>query len=53
VFVVAIIVQMGHNQREMLKDYWSTLEQYFTTFYDLLWKMRAVFEKFNYSYAKY
>jgi hypothetical protein len=25
---LAIILQMGHNQRDMLKDYWSTLGQY-------------------------
>ena len=30
---LAIIVQMGHNQRGMLKDYWWTLEEYFTAFY--------------------
>jgi hypothetical protein len=29
---LAIIVQMGHDLRDMLKDYWSTLEQYFTAF---------------------
>jgi hypothetical protein len=31
---LAIYVQVGHNQRDMLKDYWSTLEQYFTAFYE-------------------
>jgi len=30
---LAIIVQMGHNQRGMLKDYWWTHEEYFTAFY--------------------
>ena len=25
---LAIIMQMGHDHRDMLKDYWSTLEQY-------------------------
>jgi hypothetical protein len=28
-----IVLQMGHNQRDRLKDYWSTLEQYFMAFY--------------------
>ena len=31
--LLAIIVQMGHDLREMLKDQWSTLEQYFTATY--------------------
>jgi hypothetical protein len=31
--VSSIIVQMGHHQRDKLKDYWSTLEQFFTAFY--------------------
>ena len=31
--VVAIIVQMRHDQRDMLKDYWSTLDQYFVVLY--------------------
>jgi hypothetical protein len=30
---LAIIVQMGYDQRDMLQDYWSTLEQYFMAFY--------------------
>ena len=30
---LAIIVQMGHNQRDMLQDYWLTLEQYFMALY--------------------
>jgi hypothetical protein len=30
---LAIIVQVGHDQREMLKGYWSTTEQYFLAFY--------------------
>ena len=30
---LAIIVWIGHNQRGTLKDYWSTLELYFTAFY--------------------
>ena len=29
----AIIIQMGHDQRDCLKDYWSREEQYFTPFY--------------------
>jgi len=29
----AIIIQMGHDQRDYLKDYWSREEQYFTPFY--------------------
>jgi len=28
----AIIIQMGHDQRDCLKDYWSR-EEYFTPFY--------------------
>lgn len=28
-----IIVQMGHDQGDTLKDYWSTLEQLYTAFY--------------------
>jgi hypothetical protein len=31
---VSIALQMGHNQRDRLKDYWSTLEQFFTAFYE-------------------
>jgi hypothetical protein len=30
---LAIVVQMGHDQRDVLKDYWSTLERYFVAFY--------------------
>jgi hypothetical protein len=30
---LVIIVQMGLDQRDTLKDYWLTLEQYFTAFY--------------------
>ena len=29
----AIIIQMGHDQRDCLKDYWSREEQYSTPFY--------------------
>jgi hypothetical protein len=29
----AIIIQMGHDQRDSLKDYWSREEQYYTPFY--------------------
>ena len=29
----AIIIQMGHDQRGSLKDYWSREEQYCTPFY--------------------
>jgi hypothetical protein len=29
----AVVVQMGHNQIDVLKDYWSTLEQYFVAIY--------------------
>jgi hypothetical protein len=31
--LVYIVVQMGQNQREKLKDYWSTPEQFFMAFY--------------------
>jgi hypothetical protein len=30
---LVIVVQMGHDQRDVLKDYWSTLEWYFVAFY--------------------
>jgi len=30
---LAIIVWIGHDPKGTLKDYWSTLEQYFTAFY--------------------
>ncbi|PNF29671.1 PiggyBac transposable element-derived protein 4 [Cryptotermes secundus] len=30
---LAIIIQMGHDQRDTLKDYWSRDEQYYTPFY--------------------
>ena len=30
---LAIILQMGHNQRDTLSDYCLTLEQYFMDFY--------------------
>jgi hypothetical protein len=33
VLFLLIIVQLGHNQRDTLKVFWSTLEQYFTAFY--------------------
>jgi hypothetical protein len=29
----AIVVQMGHNQRGKLKDYWLPHGEYFTAFY--------------------
>jgi len=31
--LLAIIEQMGHNQRDMLKDYWSKLGRYLMAFY--------------------
>lgn len=30
---LALIIQMGHDQRDRLKDYWSKDEQYYTPFY--------------------
>jgi hypothetical protein len=30
---LAIIMQMGHDQRDMLEDYWLTLDQYLMAFY--------------------
>jgi hypothetical protein len=30
---LAIIIQMGHDQRDTLRDYWSREEQYYTPFY--------------------
>jgi hypothetical protein len=31
-FFVSVTVQMGHNQIYILKDYWSTPEQFYTAF---------------------
>jgi len=31
--IFAMIIQMGHDQHDCLKDYWSREEQYFTLFY--------------------
>jgi hypothetical protein len=28
-FLLAVIVQKRHDQRDELKDYWSTLEQFY------------------------
>jgi hypothetical protein len=39
---LAIIVQMGQDQRDTLKDYWSTLEQYFMAFYRKNYEMRQI-----------
>ena len=30
---LAIIIQMGHDQRDSMKDYWSREEQYYTPFF--------------------
>jgi hypothetical protein len=30
---LAIIVQMGHDQRDVPKDYWPTQEQFYMVFY--------------------
>lgn len=30
---LALIIQMGHDQRDTIKDYWSKEEQYYTPFY--------------------
>lgn len=30
---IALIIQMGHDQRDAIKDYWRTEEQYYTPFY--------------------
>lgn len=35
---LTIIVQMGHDQSNMLKDYWSTLEQFCMAFMEILQK---------------
>jgi hypothetical protein len=32
-FFLAIIVWMGYDQKDMLKAYWSTVEQFSTPFY--------------------
>jgi hypothetical protein len=31
--IFVLIVQMGHKHRDMLNDYWSTLEQFYMAFY--------------------
>ncbi|KAG8233829.1 hypothetical protein J437_LFUL008051 [Ladona fulva] len=83
--LLAIILQMGHDVRDSLRDYWSTLHQFNTPFYsstirrdrflhilrflhfsdnskepnkddedyDRLWKIRALFDMLNDSYAKF
>jgi hypothetical protein len=28
-----MVLQMGHDQRDRLKDYWSTLDQFLMAFY--------------------
>ncbi|PNF14553.1 hypothetical protein B7P43_G14961 [Cryptotermes secundus] len=75
---LGIIIQMGHDNRGRLKDYWSTLEQFATPFYsktmkrdrflhilrflhfdrnadsyDLLWKIRTIFDTLNDAFEKY
>ncbi|KAG8223670.1 hypothetical protein J437_LFUL001778 [Ladona fulva] len=82
---LAIILQMGHDVRDSLRDYWSTLHQFNTPFYsstirhdrflhilrllhfsdnskepnkddedyDRLWKIRALFDMLNDSFAKF
>jgi hypothetical protein len=30
---ISIVLQMGYDQEDRLKDYWSTLEQFFMAFY--------------------
>jgi hypothetical protein len=30
---ISFVLQMGHDQKDRLKDYWSTLEQFFMAFY--------------------
>ncbi|KAG8239259.1 hypothetical protein J437_LFUL010649 [Ladona fulva] len=30
---LAIVIQMGHDIRDTLKDYWSQLEQFYTAFF--------------------
>jgi hypothetical protein len=39
-----MILQMGQDQRDRLKYYWSTLEQ----FYGLLWKNNKLTDSFIY-----
>jgi len=37
-FVLTLTVQMGHGIRDKLTDYWSTLDQLYTTFYGTMMK---------------
>jgi hypothetical protein len=64
-FFLANIVQMGHEQKDRPKAYWSTAVHRlrFLDFIDnksrpgktegRLWKMRTIFDKLSDSYAKY
>jgi hypothetical protein len=31
--ILSIFLQIGHDQRDTLKDYWFTLERFLTTFW--------------------
>ena len=81
---IALALQMGHNLRDTLHDYWSRLRQLHTPFYgetmtqdrflhilrflhfadnsqrpdqceeyDLLWKLRTIFDTLNQAYTKF
>jgi hypothetical protein len=59
-----VTVQMGHNKRDRIKDYWPTLEKFLLPFLyfsyrnnepdktdgncDKLWIMKTLFDKPNY-----
>jgi predicted nucleotidyltransferase len=45
---LSIIVQMCHDQRDKLKDYWSTLEQLFIAFYGNTMKRDRFFRILRY-----
>jgi hypothetical protein len=35
---LAVTIQMGHDVRDKLTDYWATLDQIYTTFYSTMMK---------------
>ena len=45
---LALTVQMGHGVRDKLTDYWSTLDQLYTTFYGTMMKQDKYFHILRY-----
>jgi hypothetical protein len=45
---LALIIQMGHDIRDTLKDYWSTLEQFHTTSFSATMKQDRFFHILQY-----